>query len=516
MLIEKISFPEAVEMLAKKLGLVIPYQRNKDAREKTSLYEAVQKAARFFHHNLKSNSNYQPVAAYLSRRGIGKEAVDKFLIGYAPENNALLSQMRKSGFTLDVLEKASLVVSGKKGFCDLFRGRIIFPIFDTRSRIVGFGARTHKDTPGLPKYINSLENAIYSKRDHLFGLNFTREEISRQRSVIIVEGYLDMITPFMNGVKNIVASLGTALTLEQTRLIKRYASEVVLIYDSDKAGQNAALRSVDLLLENDLEVKVVRLPGGFDPDSLIRKQGREAFLNLLKEKEDFFEYKLGILKGIYDSETIDGKTRIAREIFSTLSRLNSEIKKYEYIKKLSSGLGIKEEILIAEFRNVCPGPASGAKKRHFAVSGPGKTGLDLKEDPLSVTEKILFKFMLTSPRAFSLIKKNLREEYFTSHLARKTAAFLFAAAIKETGEFRLPAVAAVSDKEISSLISKILIDDNIPQDKGVFKDSLLKLRRKGTIQLKNRLRDEIRQAEAKGDKQRVKSLLKEYEKFGKG
>ncbi len=150
--------------------------------------------------------------------------------------------MRKSGFTLEVLEKASLVTSTRGSFRDLFINRITFPILDVRARVVGFGARTWEDIPNSPKYINSLENALYSKREHLYGLNLSKDGITREDSVVVTEGYLDMITPFMRGVKNIVASLGTALTFEQIRLIKRYASCVVLVYDSDKAGETAATR----------------------------------------------------------------------------------------------------------------------------------------------------------------------------------------------------------------------------------------------------------------------------------
>lgn len=512
-LIEKVSFPEAIEILAKRLGLTIPHQRGESFRHKDLLYDTAQKAASFFHDNLKNNKNYQPIRAYLNKRGIKDEVIDRFLIGYAPGGNTLLNYMRDNGSTLEILEKVSLVTSSGGRYRDLFQGRIIFPIYDIRSRVIGFGARIYREAKGIPKYINSLENGIYSKRDHLFGFNFSKEEVIKRNSVIVTEGYLDMIMPFVNGIGNIVASLGTALTYEQIKLIKRYALGVVLAYDSDKAGQMATLRSLDLLLESGLKVEVMSLPEGYDPDSMIRQKGRENFEKLLSERQDFFDYKLGILIKNYDADSIEGKSKIANEMLVTINKLNSEIEKYEYIRKLAIGLKVKEEIMIAEFQNSFS--KNNAYKQRSSSQNQGKDIMGMDKEPLPVTEKVLLKFMLTSPKAFALMRKNLKKEYFSSYLAQKTISFFFN---NYSGEGDNPAqkiLSTVNDKEINGFVSKILMDDDIPLDKELFKESLLKLRKKGVMQLKKNLKGSIKEAEVKGDKQRLKELLNEYGKIDK-
>jgi DNA primase len=512
-LMEKVNFPEAVEILAKRLGLEIPYEKGKDQGLKARLYEAVNEAATFFHNNLKNDKNCQTHLNYLKKRGIADKTIDKFRIGYAAGNNTLLNHMRKKGFRLEILEKVSLVTSTRGSFRDLFCDRITFPIFDVRSRIIGFGARRAKETPNSPKYINSLENTLYSKREQLFGLNFSKEEISKKGEVVVVEGYLDMIIPFMREVKNIVASLGTALTIEQIRLIKRYASTVILIYDSDKAGQAATLRSIDLLLENDLKVKVVSLEAGFDPDSLVRKKGKDYFLKLLEERRDFFEYKLDILKKTHDSSSIEGKSKIAGQMLATIDKLNSEIEKYEYIRNLSHKLGVKEEIMIAEFRNAFSKKTDTYQKQNSYATARVSNNSSINNEPLSITEKVLLKSMLTNSKAFSLMRKNLKEEYFNSYLARKTVAFFFNNFNENKDCNVSQLLGKIADKEISGFVSKIIMDDDIPLNNDLFKESLLKLRKKGVVKLKKDLQDQIKEAEAKGDKSKLRELINKYGKI---
>ena len=510
-LIEKVTFPEAVEMLAKALGMAMPYQKNKSDKTKSFLYETTSKATSFFHNILKDNKECQAIRTYLEKRGIGPETINKFHLGFAPGHNSLIEHMRKSGFTLEVLEKASLVTSSNGSFRDLFINRIIFPIFDVRARVVGFGARTWEDLPNSPKYINSLENVLYSKREHLYGLNFSKDAIIKEDSVVVVEGYLDMITPFMRGIENIVASLGTALTFEQIRLIKRYTSCVVLVYDSDKAGETATARSIDLLLESDLKVKVVHLPKGYDPDSLVLKSGREAFLKLLSEKLDFFDYKLGSLKRAYDADSIEGKTKIAKEMLITLDKLNSEIQKYEYIKKLADNLGLKEEIVIAEFRNMVSKTNKNYDKGRTSAVTSAKSMIS--NEFVSITERVVIKGMLTNSKALNLARKKLKKEYFSSHLSQKTISFIFSSYSLEENDSTQKLLGRIEDKEISSFISKILIDENILLNNQEFRSSLAKLCEQGKKQLKMRLREEIKKAEANGDQERKIELMNKHKKI---
>ncbi|MEM7816566.1 MAG: DNA primase [Candidatus Aenigmatarchaeota archaeon] len=503
MLYERVSFVEAIEILAKRLGLKIPYENREREKQKNTLYQAVNEASLFFHRSLLVESS-KPILIYLKKRGIEKEAIEKFRIGYAIGKKTLMDYLRKKGFSLDVLEKTSLVVSTSDGYRDFFNERIIFPIFDLRSRVLGFGARLWQEREDLPKYINSLESSIYSKREHLFGFNFSKEDVLKNDCAIIVEGYLDMIIPFINGIRNIVASLGTALTIEQINLIKRYTKNIILVFDPDRAGETATLRSLDLLLENDLKVRIAKLPSGFDPDSFVREKGKDNFLEILNKSLNFFDYKIEVLKNTYDVESIVGKTKIAQDFFNTLDKLTSEIEKYEYIKLLSQELKIREEILIAEFRNF----TSKNRGRTFSSNNNSKIS-----EPLSLTEKVLLKFMLVNNKAFSIIKNNLEPQDFNYPLAKKTVAYFFEKYHMVQNGNLANLIGSIEDKEISGFVSKILIDDDIPLEKEIFKDSLEKLRKKKIKSLKNNLLGEIKEAEKNKDKERLKKLIEKYNKI---
>ncbi|MDD5194891.1 MAG: DNA primase [Candidatus Omnitrophica bacterium] len=503
MLYEKVTFPEAIEILATRLGIVIPYQRQEQNQIKTTLYTAVQEASRLFHDSLLSA---KAPLDYLYKRGITQETIKKFYIGYAPGRNTILDSLRKKSFSLEALEKASLVSARNSGgWRDVFNDRIMFPIFDTRSRVIGFGGRLWRDDPKSPKYINSLEGPLYSKREHLFGLNFAKEEILQQDSVIVVEGYLDMITPYSCGARNIVASLGTALTAEQIRLIRRYTSNVILLFDSDKAGEMATLRALDLVLENDINVKIVSLPKGFDPDSLVREKGIDAFRKLLEAKSDFFDYKIGIFRKVYDVASIEGKTKIAQEMLATIAKLQSEIVRYEYIKRLSGILQIKEEVVIAEFRKIA---------KHASQSKTYDTSLMRQpEARVSITERVLLKFMFTNHKALALLRKSVREDDFASPIARRAVAYFFKRYTGSEEYSSSKILSTIEDKEICGFASQIIMDEEIPLDKEIFKSSLAKILQQRTKVVKEKIKNEIKEAEAKGDRERLKVLVTQYGKI---
>jgi len=504
-LMEKVDFPEAVEILARRLGLTVPHERTAAGTMKNILYDAMNEASLLFHKNLKQTPQAKPVIDYLKKRGIGEKTIDTFRLGLALPGNQLMEDLRKKGFKLDVLEKASLVSPGQQGYRDLFRDRVMFPIFDVRSRVIGFGGRTWRPAATAPKYINSLENPVYSKRAHLYGLNFSKEHIAARQAAVVVEGYLDMITPFMRGMKNIVASLGTALTAEQIRMIKRYTPCVILVFDSDTAGQNATLRSIDLLLEADLQVLIAELPAGRDPDSLVREKGIEAFQELIDKKTDFFDYKLALLRRRYSCTTIEGKTRVAENMLVSIDALPSEIKKYEYIKRLAVALDIKEEILIAEFRK------SFSKGKGTRLNMPAAAVF--AEEPISITEKVVLKCMVVNQKAFALVKKSLRPENFYSVSAQKAIQYFFAAHAVDSRQTIAQCLGAIPERQISSFISRLLLEDEVPSDKTSFKESVLKIKKRHALSQKKKLKDQIKQAEAVGDRHRLDRLIAEYSKM---
>jgi DNA primase len=506
MQVEKINFPEAVEILAKKLGISISYQRDKNSQLKNSCYQAAEEASLFYHNILKSKEQ-QDVLAYLQKRGIAQKTINTFRLGFAPGRNSLINYMRKKGFTLGTLDKASLVSSAGENLRDTFCDRILFPIFDIRNRVVGFGGRIWKEREGVPKYINSGESLIYSKRKMLFGLNLAKKEIIKEGYVIVTEGYLDMVIPFMRGVKNIVASLGTSLTQEQIKLLKRFCSKVVLVFDSDNAGEAAMLRTINLLLENQLEVKIVSLPQGEDPDSVVRKKGKDHFIKLVGQSLDFFDYKLKVLNNKFNQEDIEEKSKIAENMLTTLDKISSEIKRYQYISKLARCLELDQEVVVSEYRK------KFSKKAGRKYSG--QSFFSQKENYRkmpSVTEKILLKAMFENPKIFILMQKNFNGEDFTHPLARKIVNFLFKNYLQKNKAAK-ELLADIDDPIISGFISQIILEDEIPQDENTIKESLVRMHKKHTDRQKDKLRLKIKNAESKEAREKLeKELIAKYSK----
>ena len=276
--IERVTFPEAIRIVAEKAGVALPKMVDNDRfearrRDSDQVIELNQWALQWWQDQLQAKSA-SAVRDYLKQRGITDETSQTFKLGFAPDSwEALSTHLRQKGATQEQLEKSGLVVKKDEGGSyDRFRGRLIFPVFDAQGKPIAFGGRT-LDPEGEPKYLNSPETPAYTKGRHLYGLNLTRDEIRRQEFAILVEGYLDLIVPYQFGVRNLVASLGTALTPEQVKLIGRFARKVVVNYDGDRAGVQAAKRAIETILAEDIEVKVLVLPDNADPDDFIRKNG---------------------------------------------------------------------------------------------------------------------------------------------------------------------------------------------------------------------------------------------------
>lgn len=504
---EKINFVEAIECLAKRCGLEVPFQKTTpQEKTKTLLYDVVSDASKFFFENLSLRPEGSAAREYLIKRGVTADLIKQFKIGCALSQFPLIEYMRKRGVSLDLLERAALIVSRKEGgYSDLFRERIIFPIFDVRNRIIGFGARLIKDKENAPKYINSLENALYSKREHLYGLNFAKEEILNKRFVIVVEGYLDMITPYAKGMKNIVASLGTALTAEQIRLLKRYTTNVVLVYDADTAGQLANLRAVDLLLEQGIRIGIVKLPRGYDPDSLVREKGGDFFSNLLEKKMDCFDYKAEVLQRTCDIESIEGKTTFAQEMLSTLDKISSEVEKYEYIKRLAFYLSVREEVLLLELRKL----RKPNKQSFISPAASAKASVP-------ITERRILQFMIHNKKAMVLIKKNINENDFCHPLAKKAAGVLFRNFVEDE-PWVIPAILSrVEEREISCFFSELLMEEGVSLNRDLLKGCILKVRGRRLKDIKDSLKRQLKEAEAQRDDKKIKELIVKYKEVSSG
>lgn len=352
---ERMDFIEALKTLADKAGVRLPVSGRAGGERSSlanSLYDVNNLAADFYQENL-AKERSKEAYRYFIERGISGQMIKLFRLGFAEDSwQSLINHCRTKGVDPDIAEKAGLALQSTQvqNRYDRFRNRVIFPIFDIRNRVLGFGARAPDGS--LPKYINSPETLIYNKGTHLYGFNFSRDYIRKQDYVIIVEGYFDLILPFQNEIRNIVATLGTALTLGQISALKRFTKNVIMVYDSDKAGEEATLRSLDLLIEEGMNVRIALLPGGADPDSFVRKAGKEGFAEVLKNSKDLFDYKLGTLTAKFKKDDPRGKARIAQGMLPTLARIKDAVLKSAYLKKISEQLSIDEESVREELRKL--------------------------------------------------------------------------------------------------------------------------------------------------------------------
>ena len=339
----KLPFMEAVEKLATENGIKLPERRSSGPKIDYDKYHGINaKAARFFYNNLDVKGNKG--LAYLRRRGLTKETITAFGLGYAPASgHALVDHLRSEGISDEDMLKLGLANKGKEGLYDKFRDRVMFPIISTQDKVIGFGGRAIADIK--PKYLNSPESEIFLKKNNLFGLNLTRKEIDREGRAIIVEGYMDMISLYQNGVKNVAASLGTALTINQARLLCRYSKNIVLSYDSDSAGINAALRGIDVIIAAGGKPRVMHVTDGKDPDDFVKAHGKEAFLELADKAMPATEYKLMLAKRGFDlskdQDILDYIERVV-PILRELGPVELDI----YVRKLSEEFGISESAIM--------------------------------------------------------------------------------------------------------------------------------------------------------------------------
>ncbi|MBI5807864.1 MAG: DNA primase, partial [Ignavibacteriales bacterium] len=292
---KNISFVEAVEEIAEHVGIKIQYDSapSEQQNELEVFYEINLLAARFFSDQLLKSENGESAREYLKNRGIKLQTQKIFGIGFAPfSRESFLNLAKENKIDLQKAKQLGLIDTNDKGeYYDKFRGRIIFPIFSPNGRVIAFGGRIFSGETNAAKYLNSPESPVYSKRKSLYGLFHSKDEIRKLDRAILVEGYMDLISLYQAGVKNVVASSGTSLTDEQVQLLSRFTKNVLVLFDADSAGEKAALRSIEILLKQNFEVKIISLPKGEDPDSFINKFGKEQFEEEISRAQNFFEYQ---------------------------------------------------------------------------------------------------------------------------------------------------------------------------------------------------------------------------------
>lgn len=353
--VESMSYVESLKYLAEKYGVEIEDSDDYSPQntEKESLLIILSRANEFFMNNLKTESGQNFAMTYLDHRGVNTDMIKKFNIGYSIEDwDSLLKHLIKNGFDEALIEKAGLIIVKDNKKYDRFRNRLMFPIHNITGKVIAFGARQIKEEKKQPKYINSPETLLYIKSDILYGLYQSKNEIRKEDKCYLVEGYTDVISLYQIGINNVVSSSGTSLTNGQIKLLSRYTKNITILYDGDEAGLNASLRGMDLILENDLNVKIVSLPKDEDPDSLSKKMNELEFKNYLNTNEtDLINYKVKLLNENYKDDPIK-KSDMIFDIVKSISKIPNSIKRSVFIKETSNSLNINENSLITEMNKL--------------------------------------------------------------------------------------------------------------------------------------------------------------------
>ncbi|MDP2922014.1 MAG: DNA primase [Candidatus Omnitrophota bacterium] len=503
---EKMDFIDAVKMLAEKTGVKLPEYRKSDDQDASivsTIYSVNDVAANYYSNILEKISPSSEPRKYILKRGLDAAIIKKFRLGFADSSwKGLLDYLASRGIKQDTIFQAGLVTKGKENsYYDLFRNRIVFPIFDVRDRVIGFGARVMDET--LPKYINSPETAVYKKGQHLYGLNIAKAGIKERNFAIITEGYLDVMTCHQYGANNAIASLGTALTTDQVRLLKRYTHNVVMLYDSDQAGEMASIRGLDLLLEEGMNVKIAALEKGHDPDSFLRKFGKEKFDVAIKRSKSLFTYKLDILNARFDSKEPESKAEIIKEMLSTIHRVKNAIVKAEYIKLLSQELSVKEDAVWEELKKI--------KTHSDRRTESGDRRNICQAVDMSPAEKILARLMLEDINIVKIVRDELKPSDFRNHDIRNIIEMLFSIDSQDGAIDIRRLMNSMSESVPQNVISRIVNEDMDIKDKEKnVCDCIMTIKKENRSMLLKDIQNRLSVAQKSGYEEEEKKLLEEF------
>lgn len=404
MKVENLEFMDAVKFLANRCGIEINTNIDENTKKKLEKIKRFQEihvvAARFFYINLMQKNN--PGYKYLIKRGLDEKTIKSFGLGYSLDSwDSLKNFLLKNGYSIEEIKECGLVGQSKKNnnYFDKFRNRVMFPIFDYKGNVIGFGGRVLDDS--LPKYLNSEDTIIFNKRYNLYGLNFARKHIGNSRTLILVEGYMDLISMYQYGVKNVVATLGTALTDAQGQLIKKFADNVVLSYDSDQAGINASLRAINILEKCNLKAKVLDLGKSKDPDEFVRANGLDEMLKKVENASDALKFRLDTLYSSHDQSNPEETVEFLQKAVNILSYIKSPIELDFYIKYLSELTKTAPEVIRSELNLTEKRKTSKEKfkKQEFVKIKKEK---DVEDGNIFI-ERNLIKAMMVSKKAREII-----------------------------------------------------------------------------------------------------------------
>ncbi|MHB1420639.1 MAG: DNA primase [Bacillota bacterium] len=516
---ENLTFTEAVQRLADRTGIEVPQEDwstvDREAiRRQQRLQEINQLAADYFHYLLTKHASGKMARQYLEKRAVNEQLIQRFQLGYAPPGwQNLLEFLACGNFSAVETVSAGLALASEEddGHYDRFRNRIMFPIFDVREKVIGFGGRVLD--AGIPKYLNSPETPAFHKKSTLYGLNFAIPEIRKQERAIIVEGYMDVLAAHQHGVTNVVASLGTALTREQALLLRRYTQDVVIAYDADVAGSEATVRGLEVLHQNGFRVKVITLPPGQDPDDYLRHEGVDAFRQMLEVQSlSLIEYKLKQAMAMADPKTSEGKADIVSAVLDDLSRIGNEVEKQEYVRFIAGRLAVSEEAIYIELRK-------RTTKMHKYGTMKDKTGknrynskqVQFSQYPAHLkAERAVAGLILRNPELFQQVQSEINIESLEDAAAREVIL-----AIKSTGQTTQnvePAsiIDLLDNEEAVQLVTQgFLGEPEMIEGETVLEDCLRTIKLHHIQQAIDRQQSAIDTAEKSGNITEVSRLLDE-------
>jgi DNA primase len=542
MLKNNLNFHEAVSFLAEQAGIAIPsnaspVQREVD-RERESLRRINSLAKDYFRHTLQHHEAAAVARRYLAGREISPEVLELFQVGFAlPGWDNLLGFLSRQGIRPEEAVRAGLVIKKTGGgYYDRFRNRIIFPIWDTAGRVTGFGGRVLDNSQ--PKYVNSPETKFFSKGRNLYGLHLAKMAVREKGCIIVMEGYMDVITAHLHGITNAVASLGTALTAEQGRLLLNYSKNVVVAYDADAAGVAATIRSLDLLQELGCQVSVLSIPDGKDPDDYLRKYGCQSWERLMDTAPSLIEYKLRQATSTLKVKTVSDKLNIINQVFPNIYGLKSEVEKEEGLKAVARELNLSWETVAGEYKRY---KTNKGKKWTFSdnIVKTKHTIVGNKErmDARSKAETVVLQLVLDNPELGKIILDKMGQAPFKN----KTYLKIFERCLEVAKRPLYQPVEIIKDLEdeerslLSYLLAQEIPGDDPVQIMNIYLESINRCyrqeRRKNLLQeiskhenMENGLPDHdllreymllqrIEDAEIAGDQGKIDQLLEEYRQF---
>lgn len=408
--IENLNFKESVEMLANRAGVELPvsgnFEDDKLAKLKSRVYEVNKCAAEFYHENL-----YKPTAKpgqeYVKKRHLDNKTLKAFKIGYSGRFNELYTELKSKGFTEEEILASCLVNKNPDGkFIDRFRNRLMFPIFDTHERVIAFGGRVLDDSK--PKYINSPEDIVYSKGRHLFAFNIARKYNSK--TIIMVEGYMDAVSLHQRGIHNAVASLGTALTEAQGRLLRRSCEKVIIGYDADGAGQAATLRGLEILQNLGCDIRILQIEGAKDPDEFVVKYGPERFQMYVDKAISLVEFKVKMVKKSLDLDNVNDKIKFLNEVAKIVAKVENSMEREVYVDKISLEYKVSKDAIYAEINKLLYANSRTEQKLEKKVVPVKNISIQQDEQPVDVKtkrlESLVIYLLINYPdKSFERLKK---------------------------------------------------------------------------------------------------------------